>query len=444
MSEYFSLEGRILACTGLALAVGTTLPWLGIYLGLGPRLSWIAGLLLGVILIIVLIRLALSPLTTTLKSLQNGLLNFRDGDFSISLVPPRDVELQQITNLYNEIGEHLRRERAHIYQRELLLDTVIQSSPQALILVDQSEHIIYSNSSAKKLLNEGRPIQGLLLKKLLPNSPKEIASAIEHWEDGLFNYSDSNGTHSMHIGNSTFVLNAHKHRLIVLREMTKELTRAEVEVWKKVIRLISHELNNSLAPISSLAHSGKMLIAKPDKSAALEKVFDIIAERCKHLTEFTQGYASFAKLPPPSCREVNWRELIERIAPLQEFSLKGGLPEHPGYFDPIQIEQALLNLIKNSREAGSNSLDIELAISTDGLGQKLVITDRGCGMSEKILQQALLPFFSTKEQGVGLGLALCREIIDAHGGRIQLLNRNGGGLQITLWLPWAAEPTPKG
>ncbi|WNZ57167.1 hypothetical protein QT397_07430 [Microbulbifer sp. MKSA007] len=106
----------------------------------------------------------------------------------------------------------------------------------------------------------------------------------------------------MHIGNSTFILNTQKHRLIVLREMTRELTRAEVEVWKKVIRLISHELNNSLAPISSLAHSGKMLVTKPGKEKALEKVFDIIADRCKHLTEFTQGYASFAKLPPLAAR----------------------------------------------------------------------------------------------------------------------------------------------
>jgi nitrogen fixation/metabolism regulation signal transduction histidine kinase len=439
MSKYFSLEGRILAFSILALAIAAGLPWLLSFIGLDARLSWTLGLILGICTLISLIRLALKPLTSTLKSLQGGLLNFRDGDFSISLVSPRDTELSKITNLYNDIGEHLRRERAHIYQRELLLDTVIQSSTQALILVDQSDHIIYSNSSAKKLLNGGKPIQGLLLQKLLPNSPKEIASAIQNWDNGLFNYTDKYGSHSMHIGNSTFVLNAHKHRLIVMREMTKELTKAEVEVWRKVIRLISHELNNSLAPISSLAHSGKMLIAKPDKAAALGKVFDIIAERCKHLTEFTQGYASFAKLPPPSCEQVSWQELVERIAPLQKFILKGELPERPGYFDPVQIEQALLNLIKNSREAGSSSNDIELSIHTDGLGQQLVIADRGCGMSEKVLQQALLPFFSTKEQGVGLGLALCREIVDAHGGHIQLMNRNGGGLQISLWLPWEQE-----
>ncbi|WHI48634.1 ATP-binding protein [Microbulbifer sp. VAAF005] len=390
------------------------------------------GLLASLPLLIGLIRHTIGPLNSTIKSLQNGLLNFRDGDFSISLVPPKDNELRQITLLYNEIGEHLRKERAHIYQRELLLDTVIQTSPQALLLVDQSDRIIYSNSSAKQLLNNGKPIQGLLLQKLLPKSPKEIVSAINSWKNGLFNYTDTNGPHSMHIGNSTFVLNAQKHRLIVLREMTRELTRAEVEVWKKVIRLISHELNNSLAPISSLAHSGKVLVTKPGKEQALEKVFDIIADRCKHLTEFTQGYASFAKLPPPSCETIAWQDLVDRIMPIQAFSLKGSLPDEPGYFDLIQLEQALLNLIKNSREAGSNSEDIELEIATDTFGQKLVLSDRGCGMSEKVLEQALLPFFSTKEQGVGLGLALCREIIDAHDGYIQLLNRPSGGCKFAF------------
>ncbi|WP_444934914.1 ATP-binding protein [Microbulbifer sp. JTAC008] len=439
MSKYFSLEGRLIATAAIPLVAGITISWLGTRAGFSPSLAWSAGLIISLPLLIVLVRLIIAPLTSTLKSLQNGLLNFRDGDFSISLVHPKDSELRQITILYNEIGEHLRKERAHIYQRELLLDTVIQTSPQALLLVNQNDRIIYSNSSAKQLLNNGRPIQGLLLQKLLSQSPKEIASAINSWKNGLFNYADINGPHSMHIGNSTFVLNTQKHRLIVLREMTRELTRAEVEVWKKVIRLISHELNNSLAPISSLAHSGKMLVTKPGKEQALEKVFDIIADRCKHLTEFTQGYASFAKLPAPSCETISWQELVNRIMPIQAFSLKGSLPDEPGYFDPIQIEQALLNLIKNSREAGSDSKDIELEVSTDNFGQKLVLSDRGCGMSEKVLEQALLPFFSTKEQGVGLGLALCREIIDAHDGHIQLLNRPNGGLQICLWMPWKTK-----
>ncbi|WP_323846824.1 sensor histidine kinase [Microbulbifer magnicolonia] len=436
MSKPFSLEGRIAAVSLLAAVVGTSIPFALLQFGIDTRLAWAAGLLLALVIILFLLRFVTVPLTRTLSALEGGLLNFRDGDFSVSLTTKRSDQLGQLTRLYNEVGEILRRERAHIYQRELLLDTVIQSSPQALLLVDQADHIIYANSSARHLLNCGKPIQGLTLERILPNCPQGLADAITAQQDGLFSYSDGDSTRSLHIGNSTFVLNAQKHRLIVIREMTRELTRAEVQVWKKVIRLISHELNNSLAPISSMAHSGKLLIQQPDKAAALEKVFDVIAERCQHLTEFTQGYARFAKLPAPSCETVQWHQLIDRIAPLHQFTLRGDLPSRPGYFDPVQIEQALLNLFKNAAEAGSDREHTELQISADNSGQELVVRDRGCGMSEKVLQQALLPFYSTKPQGVGLGLALCREIVDAHGGQIQLQNRPDGGLQISLWLPW--------
>ncbi|QKX15797.1 PAS domain-containing sensor histidine kinase [Microbulbifer sp. YPW1] len=430
-----SIEGRIFAVVMAAVLVGTALPFLLLKLGADPLLAWSGGLLLALVCALILIRPVTRKLNRALTSLEGGLLNFRDGDFSISLALDRNDQLGELAALYNEVGEILRRERAHIHQRELLLDTVIQSSPLALLLIDHSDHIIYANTSARHLVHGGKPLQGHLLQQVLSRCPPELAQAIEQKQDGLTSYLDGEDNHTLHISNSTFVLNSHKHRLILLREMTRELTRAEVQVWKKVIRLISHELNNSLAPISSMAHSGKMLSEKL-QSTQLAGVFDVIADRCRHLTEFTQGYARFAKLPPPAAEEVSWRKLVERIQPLQPFTLQGELPSRPGYFDPAQIEQALLNLLKNAAESDSPEQDISLRIETDAHGQLLTISDRGCGMSDKVLQQALLPFYSTKPQGVGLGLALCREIADAHGGQIRLHNRTGGGLQVSLWLPW--------
>ncbi|MCQ3828152.1 PAS domain-containing protein [Microbulbifer elongatus] len=430
-----SIEGKLFATVLLSVALGTSIPFGLLQLGAHPILAWSAGLLLALILAFALLRPITRNLNRALQSLEGGLLNFRDGDFSISLALNRDDQLGQLAELYNEVGEILRRERAHIHQRELLLDTVIQSSPLALLLIDQSEHIIFANTSARHMLHDGKPLQGHLLGQIMPLCPPELAQAIEQKQDGLTSYLDDERSHTLHISNSTFVLNAQKHRLILLREMTRELTRAEVQVWKKVIRLISHELNNSLAPISSMAHSGKLLSEKID-SRQLAGVFDVIADRCRHLTEFTQGYARFAKLPPPVCEEVPWSGLITRLQPLHPFQTHGSLPSRPGYFDPTQLEQALLNLLKNAAESGSAVEDITLQVATDTHGQLLTVRDRGTGMSDKVLQQALLPFYSTKPQGVGLGLALCREIIDAHNGQIQLHNRAEGGLQVSLWLPW--------
>lgn len=432
----FSLQGRIFAAASLPLIVASSAPLLLLQLNTGPWFAWSASLLIALILLILLLNLANRSLSYSLEALHAGLLNFRDGAFSISLVCRRNNPFRELLQLYNEVGEILRCERAHIAQRELLLDTIIQSSPLALMLIDHRGHILYANTRAHHLLNNGKAIQGLRLNSLLSSCPVELARAIEQQQDGLFSHRDAGWNCTLHISNSSFNLNMQPHRLILLKEMSQELTRAEIQVWKKAIRLVSHELNNSLAPISSMAFSGKQLSLQAPQAQVLAQVFDVIAERCQHLTEFTQGYARFARLPSPSCKAVPWQQLINNLQPLQSFLVEGEIPAQRGYFDPVQIEQALLNLLKNAAESGSAPEHIALAFKIDHQGQLLSVRDRGNGMSEKGLQQALLPFYSTKAQGVGLGLALCNEIVEAHNGKLQLYNRAQGGLQVNLWLPW--------
>ena len=117
------------------------------------------------------------------------------------------------------------------------------------------------------------------------------------------------------------------------------------------------------------------------------------------------------------------------------FRLSGKLPDAPGRFDAAQVEQVLINLIKNAHEAGGTDDEVTLSIREAGSELRIEVADRGPGMSEAVLAQALLPFYSTKRSGTGLGLALAREISEAHGGRIALANRESGGLRVTLILP---------
>jgi len=216
--------------------------------------------------------------------------------------------------------------------------------------------------------------------------------------------------------------------------MTRELARQEVETWKKVIRVIAHELNNSLAPISSLAHSGRQTVQRPD-AAQLERIFRTIEERARHLHTFIDGYARFAKLPRPQPEPIDWPAFLRSLQETAPFTLAGEPPTRPGVFDPAQIEQVIINLVKNAKEAGAPPDSIELHVDEHAAGWRVQVLDRGAGMSEEVLRNALLPFYSTKPSGAGLGLTLCREVIEAHGGRISLANRSGGGLAATLWIP---------
>ncbi|MCJ8274389.1 MAG: ATP-binding protein [Psychrosphaera sp.] len=394
---------------------------------------WLAGVTvvcLGVGL--TLTGVATNRMSTMLGALETGLLNFKDNDFSISLPEDKNDELSRLAALYNQVGEILRKERQSIYQRELLLDKVIQSSPLSMILTDEKQRILYSNIAARHLFNNGRRCEGMNFHELIEAAPDPLIQAVKSGKDGLFSISGEDEDQTYHLSQSQFLLNAKHHRLYLFKQLTRELNRQEVAIWKKVIRVISHELNNSLAPISSMAHSGKLL-AKGDKK--LNLIFNTVQDRVKHLNGFIQGYAEFSRLPMPQLKPVYWQSYIEGLMQQKPFCIAGSLPKGEVHIDPAQMEQVLINLIKNAVESGSDTAKITLKIEEHPKHFMLTLADRGSGMSDKVLESALLPFYSTKQTGTGLGLPLCREIVEAHEGKMAINNRDGGGLKVSIWLP---------
>ena len=368
-------------------------------------------------------------------ALADGIASIKDRDFSVSVTRATRDEMGDLVDAYNGLGDRLRVERQSLYQRELMLDTVIQTTPLALVLTNDSDAVLYSNTTARQLFGEGRKLEGERFSRYLAMAPAPLREAIDRGGDTLFTLELAGEPQVYHVSQRRFLLNAQPHRLLMLKQLTREINSQEVATWKKVIRVIAHELNNSLAPISSLAHSGQILARSPPDAEQLTRVFATIEDRAKHLAGFIEGYAKFAKLPHPRVAPVSWDVLLERLRTVVVFRLAGPPPQRAASFDTAQIEQALINLLKNARESGSGSDDIELAVSLAAQGFAIEVRDRGPGFTPAALENALVPFYSTKETGTGLGLTLCREIVEAHGGRLRIANREGGGALVSLWLP---------
>ncbi|MGC1549673.1 MAG: ATP-binding protein [Rhodanobacter sp.] len=457
MRRLNSLEGRLTgllalaALSGALLYAGMTqwpLPQLLVWLHKDLTLDVPAPMQLGIygaliISVIVLLPLAwwlahgvMGPLKRLLRALEGAVASYRDGDFSFSIAVNRSDELGELIRMHNALGQTLREQRQHLAQRELLLDTVVQNTPVALVLTDGNNRVAYANIAARHLFNEGRSLNGLDFSTLIVDSPESLRRAVDSHEDALFSVEMDGSEETFHLSQRAFRLQGRPHRLRLFRRMTRELSRQEVAAWKRVIRVVSHELNNSLAPISSLSHSGAELARRGDVQR-LPGVFATIGERARHLHGFIDGYARFAKLPAPRMAAVVWTPFLEALALHCRVRLQGRAPEPSGWFDPVQVEQVLINLIKNAHEAGGDADDVTLALSVVGRDLRIEVADGGPGMSETVLAQALLPFYSTKRSGTGLGLALAREIAEAHGGRIALANRAEGGFRVTLLLPLA-------
>lgn len=374
------------------------------------------------------------PIERAIRALQASVANYSDGNFGHSLIVDCPEELRPLFQVHNELGRVLRAERGNLVQRELMLETIVENSPVSLALIDNHGRVAHANGTARQLIGDGRRLEGEDFVALMQGLPSAMRQALASGEDGIFTMDIGGSEETLLLLKRDFLLQGAAHELYVIRPVTREMARAEVATWKKVIRVVTHELNNTLAPISSLTFTGTEL-ARAGAIERMAEIFGGIRDRTEHLQRFVQGYASFARIPTPRNEYVEWAPFLDGLALHARVRLVGALPSIPGYFDPGQMEQVLINLIKNASESGSAPEAVELEIRTAPTTFNIEVRDRGTGMNDAVLANAFLPFYSTKRTGTGLGLAVAREIVDAHAGRLTLSNRAGGGLTVTVLLP---------
>lgn len=436
-----SVVGRLFFWLLPLLAASIALPLLLLQWLDDVKLVALLSALVIVPLTAVIVRRALAPLNSLFRALAGSVNTYRDGEYNFGIHWQGKDDLGDLVRSHAELGEVLRDQRQGLVQRELLLDTMVQNTPVAMLLVapggDGERRVVFANLAARKLLHSGWKLEGQRFDDLMSAAPVEMREAMQRGGDSLFaigNEEEDEEEQVYHLSRRHFRLNGRKHELLLLRLLTNELRRQEVQTWKKVIRVISHELNNSLAPVASLAHSGAELVRR-GRNERLEEIFGTIEERARHLEGFIRGYARFAKLPQPLLNTVDWTNFLSGLQRQIGFELESPTEGMSSRIDQAQMEQALLNLLKNAHEAGGEGSSVSVKLTRLPEWLRIEVLDRGSGMNEAVLQNALVPFYSTKRNGTGLGLALTREIVEAHGGRLSMHNREGGGLCVAIQLP---------
>ena len=316
---------------------------------------------------------------------------------------------------------------------EALLRKVVEATPVAMVLFTDTGTITFTNRSARELFFEGAAVEGQNFLSMILRAPAYLQRALLSKGDELFTLEVEGESQIFHLLRRNL---DGGHTLITISSVTQEIGRHEVGSLKKVIRIISHEINNSLGPISSLANSAKLILQRPEHLPRLAPIFDTIQERALYLQTFLDGYARLAKIPQPQPALIAWGPFLDSLRVFWPELAFEERSTRAGFFDSAQLQQVLINLIKNAQEAGEPAGEVRVIIeSPAGGGCRISVLDRGPGVSNEVIQNLFLPFFTTKPSGSGLGLALSREIVELHRGRLSVARREGGGLAVRVWLP---------
>ncbi|HEY8924145.1 MAG TPA: ATP-binding protein, partial [Polyangia bacterium] len=328
----------------------------------------------------------------------------------------------------------LAAEEAEAGEREEMLRSVMDAAPVAIVLLDEDGTIALTNVGARELFFEGAEPRQRNFLSMLSEVPEPLRKALLAETDHLFSFESDGEAETYHVAKRRLVLRQRPHSLLIVRPMTLELSRRENAVLRKAIRVIHHEFANSLTPVVSLLQSARRRLSEANLDATLTQMLGVIEDRVMHLNAFLTGFAALGRLPAPRCQDAAWESFLGGLRPLLAGVTMAAAPPGEGWFDPAQIQQVIINLVKNAREAGSSEVELEVTPAPEG-GHRVTVLDRGAGMTDRVLENATVPSFTTKPSGSGMGLALCREIIDAHQGHLRIARREGGGTAVSFWLP---------
>ena len=371
-----------------------------------------------------------------LQTLSNLLAALREGDYSIRARGARlGDSLGEVQLEVNALGETLREQRLGAMEATTLLRTVMEEIDVAVFAFDGKQQLRLVNRAGERLL--AQPTERLLGRSAVDLN---LAECLAGPETHIFHLNFPGGSGRWGVRRSSFRRQGYPLYLLVLSDLSRALREEERLAWQRLLRVLGHELNNSLAPIKSMAATLEALLTREprpvDWQEDMQRGLDVIASRAEALNRFMGAYARLARLPQPRFQKVDIGSLVRRVAGLESrlrVTCQPG-PEVAIQADADQLEQLLINVVRNAVDAAlETGGEVRIGWTAAGAHLELWVEDEGPGLSNTT--NLFVPFFTTKPEGTGIGLVLSRQIAEAHGGTLTLENRqNGTGCEARLRL----------
>ena len=386
-------------------------------------------IMITIIISIILYRQLIRPINT----ITSGIESIEDKDFSMKFVKVGHYEMDKLIDVYNTMIDQLRVERVKQQEQHFFLENLIESTPSGIVILDFDERIISVNPAAEEFMDyREEELIGKTFAEMTGKLSAEI-SMIETQEPVVIPIS---GMKTFRCQKASFVDRGFNNHFIMIEELTEELLKTERAAYEKVIRMMSHEINNSIGAVNSILNSSLNYsdqIAEKDRTYFVDAM-NVAIRRNEHLNKFMRNFADIVRIPQPVKTRSDLHELLKTVQLLissqirdKEIKWKWELSGNDLIvdLDIHQIEQVLVNILKNAVEAITNKG--EIIIQTEQQPKRrLLILNNGEKISEETQQKLFTPFFSTKTGGQGLGLTLIREILLNHGFNFSLHTRDDG------------------
>ena len=382
--------------------------------------------------------------------LASFLMSIKYDDFNVTYSNTSDERSEKALfgafNLINGKFRDIRLEKEMQFQ---YFQTLVEQVETGLIGFDEAGQTIFMNRALKQLLHKSY-FATMEAVRRFDSDLHEKLSELKPGDRALLRRQHMSETLELAVRKTELKLKGSVFTFYSFQNIHAELQEQEVQSWQKLIRILTHEIMNSVSPVVSLAHATNDLLDKGEPvndeiRAEVHSAIQAIQKRGEGLMHFTQTYRKLTKLPAPQLREVNLVELAGRVALLMKPSIEAAgvrlieayaVPTMLCQADPELLEQALINLLKNAVEALEGISDPEVKLMLEHTDGRIVlrVSDNGAGISDDAMDQIFVPFFTTKRDGSGIGLSLTRQIIQSHGGSISVFSQEGQGTEFVVSL----------